>query len=127
MDGVAEVGNATSYARADHRHPMDSTRASTAIATQISSGLMSAEDKKKLDELMVGSVTGVKGNEESDYRTGNVNITPSNIGALSIKGGTIGNEQANIAVSPGFIQVTGKSDQTVTYGCKLGMVLAPAL
>ena len=120
MDGVAEVGNATSYARADHRHPMDSTRASTAIATQISSGLMSAEDKKKLDELMVGSVTGVKGNEESDYRTGNVNITPSNIGALSIKGGTIGNEQANIAVSPGFIQVTGKSNQTVTYGMQVG-------
>lgn len=119
MDGVAEVGNATSYARADHRHPMDSTRASTAIATQISSGLMSAEDKKKLDELMVGGVTGVKGNEESDYRTGNVNITPSNIGALSIKGGTIGSEQTNISVRPGFIQVTGKSNQTVTYGMQV--------
>lgn len=31
----------------------------------------------------VGGVTGVKGNAESDYRTGNVNITPENIGAVS--------------------------------------------
>lgn len=29
-----------------------------------------------------GSVTGVKGNKESTYRTGNVNLTPANIGAL---------------------------------------------
>lgn len=33
-----------------------------------------------------GSVTGVKGNKESDYRTGNVNITPANIGALATNG-----------------------------------------
>lgn len=32
----------------------------------------------------IGSlVTGVKGNNESTYRTGNVNITPANIGALA--------------------------------------------
>ena len=30
-----------------------------------------------------GGVTGVKGNAESTYRTGNVNITPANIGAAS--------------------------------------------
>lgn len=29
----------------------------------------------------IGSVTGVKGDTEDDYRTGNVNITPQNIGA----------------------------------------------
>ena len=29
-----------------------------------------------------GTVTGVKGNTESTYRTGNVNLTPANIGAL---------------------------------------------
>ena len=34
-------------------------------------------------------VTGVKGNEETNYRTGNVNITPANIGAIaSIEKGT---------------------------------------
>lgn len=31
-------------------------------------------------------VTGVKGNAESSYRTGNVNITPANIGALATTG-----------------------------------------
>ena len=30
-----------------------------------------------------GSVTGVKGNAESTYRTGNVNLTPANIGAAA--------------------------------------------
>lgn len=34
-------------------------------------------------------VSGVKGNAESNYRTGNVNLTPENIGALSLAGGTM--------------------------------------
>ena len=34
-------------------------------------------------------VTGVKGNAESSYRTGNVNLTPANIGALPLSGGTL--------------------------------------
>ncbi len=37
----------------------------------------------------IGNVTGVKGDKESAYRTGDVNITPENIGALSLKGGTV--------------------------------------
>lgn len=32
-----------------------------------------------------GDVTGVKGNAESEYRTGNVNITPANIGAKPLQ------------------------------------------
>ena len=32
-----------------------------------------------------GDVTGVKGNAESSYRTGNVNITPANIGAKAVQ------------------------------------------
>ncbi len=34
-------------------------------------------------------VTGVKGNSESSYRTGNVNLTAANIGALPLSGGTM--------------------------------------
>lgn len=34
------------------------------------------------------TMTGVKGNSESSYRTGQVNITPANIGALAISQGT---------------------------------------
>lgn len=55
-------------------------------ATKTASGLMSAEDKAKLDDVSSISgtvVTGVKGNVEAEYRTGNVNITPDNIGALA--------------------------------------------
>lgn len=59
-------------------------------ATTSSSGFLSAEDKVKLDGVESGaqanSVTGVKGNAESSYRTGDINITPDNIGALSKTG-----------------------------------------
>ena len=33
------------------------------------------------------AITGVKGNAETNYRTGNVNLTPANIGALALSGG----------------------------------------
>lgn len=37
-------------------------------------------------------VSGVKGAKENAYRVGNVNITPANIGALSVDGGTVTGE-----------------------------------
>lgn len=60
-----------------------------------SSGIISLTAKNVTDALgytpgnASGSVTGVKGNAESSYRTGNVNMTPANIGALPASGGTI--------------------------------------
>ena len=60
------------------------------VATQSAAGLESADDKKKLDGIAAGaqvnSITGVKGNAESSYRTGNVNLTPANLGALATNG-----------------------------------------
>lgn len=48
---------------------------------------MSAADKVKLNGIATGaqvnSITGIKGNAESSYRTGNVNLTPANIGAVA--------------------------------------------
>lgn len=44
---------------------------------------------EKAKEAVGGAVTGVKGNAESTYRTGNVNLTPDNIGALATTGGVI--------------------------------------
>lgn len=38
------------------------------------------------ESSVTSSVTGVKGNKEPSYRTGNVNLTPSNIGAVSTSG-----------------------------------------
>ena len=42
-----------------------------------------------LEALHLATVTGVKGNAEGAYRHGDVNITPANIGALPISGGTL--------------------------------------
>ena len=58
-----------------------------AAATTSAPGLMSSTDKTKLDGIEAGAqkntVTGIKGNAESSYRTGNVNLTPANIGAAA--------------------------------------------
>ena len=58
-----------------------------AAATTSAAGLMSSTDKSKLDGIEAGAqkntVTGIKGNAESSYRTGNVNLTPAKIGAAA--------------------------------------------
>ena len=69
------------------------TKKTVQTATQSANGVMSSTDKAKLDGIasgaQVNSITGVKGNAESTYRTGNVNLTPANIGALPSSGGTV--------------------------------------
>lgn len=49
--------------------------------------LMTAAEKTKLAGIAAGaqvnSITGVKGNSETSYRTGNVNLTAANIGAAA--------------------------------------------
>ena len=58
-------------------------------ATASTAGLMSAEDKTKLNGIesgaQVNSVIGIKGDAESVYRTGNINLTPANIGAKTLQ------------------------------------------
>lgn len=51
MDGTAAIGSSSNYAKADHVHPTDTSRASTAVATTSSNGLMSAADKKILNSF----------------------------------------------------------------------------
>jgi len=61
-----------------------STNTTYSAATTSAAGLMSPTDKSKLDGIESGAqkntVTGVKGNSESSYRTGQINITKANIG-----------------------------------------------
>lgn len=56
------------------------------LATESNDGLMSKADYSKLKGIEAGAqintITGVKGNAESSYRTGDVNLTPENLGAL---------------------------------------------
>lgn len=42
--------------------------------------------KQALSEMQKSQVTGVKGNNETNFRTGNVNLTPKNLGALATNG-----------------------------------------
>ena len=58
---------------------------------------------------VAGAVTGVKGNAESAYRTGNVNLTPANIGAaavshthnyLPLTGGTLTGNLSSRQIAP---------------------------
>lgn len=52
MNGTANPGTDNGlYARADHVHPTDTSRASNSIATNEYPGLMSANDKAKLDNM----------------------------------------------------------------------------
>ena len=48
--------------------------------------------QKALSEMQKSQVTGVKGNNETKFRTGNVNLTPANLGALATNGDSKSNK-----------------------------------
>lgn len=54
---------------------------------------------------IAGEVTGVKGNAEDNYRVGNVNITPANIGALALTGGTVSGNIINAQTKTGSTKI----------------------
>ena len=88
VTGLSISGRTITWTKADGTTGTLTTQDTTySAATQSANGLMTAADKKKLDGIasgaQVNSVTGVKGNAETNYRTGNVNITPANIGAAA--------------------------------------------
>jgi hypothetical protein len=66
-------------------------------------------------------VTGVKGNAESSYRTGNVNLTPANIGAVAKSGDTMTGvlkTDSNIIQTTGYIK--GEDINNINHAIKLG-------
>lgn len=67
------------------------------------------EEKSKVASIFSGSVTGVKGNAETEYRSGNVNITPADIGALSLSENSIVTGEA--AFRKGIAQVNIASNR----------------
>ena len=86
--GLSISGKTITYTKADGTTGTLTTQDTTySNATTSAAGLMSAADKTKLNGIAAGaqvnSVTGVKGNAESTYRTGQVNLTPANIGAAA--------------------------------------------
>jgi hypothetical protein len=74
----------------------------SATATTSAAGLMSSDDKTKLNGIaegaQVNSITGVKGNAESTYRTGQVNITAANIGLGNVNNTSDANKPVSAAM-----------------------------
>lgn len=73
----------------------------------------------------VNTITGVKGNSESTYRTGNVNITKENIGLGNVDNTADANKSVNYATSSGSATSATKATQdasgniiTTTYETK---------
>ena len=99
MNGTAAVGSSKRCARADHVHPKDTSKANLASPTftgtpkapTAASGTNTTQIattafvQSAISGLSTG-VTGVKGNAESSYRTGNVNLTPANLGIVDFTG-----------------------------------------
>lgn len=77
------------------------------------------EYKSKLDEIESGAqkntVTGIKGNSESAYRTGNVNLTAANIGALE-PSGDASNTKVTFTQSSGRANLTSGESLKTTLG-----------
>lgn len=77
------------------------------------------EYKSKLDGIesgaQVNTVTGIKGNSESAYRTGNVNLTAANIGALE-PSGDASNAKVTFTQSSGRVNLTSGESLKTTLG-----------
>ena len=90
------------------------------------SGLTASNVQDAIDQIMASGtgVTGVKGNAESAYRTGNVNLTPENIGAqkaFTDGSATIATESNNVVtIKAGVTQSGGKIANSTGSNITLG-------
>lgn len=62
---------------------------SLSSGTKIATITVDGTNKDLYCQTNTNLLTGVKGDAESSYRTGNVNLTSANIGALALSGGTV--------------------------------------
>ena len=83
-------GTTITYTHLDGTTETINTQDTTySVASETKNGLMSSDDKAKLNAIESGAqkntITGVKGDSETLYRTGNVNITKANIGLNNVE------------------------------------------
>lgn len=82
-DLTSHINNSVVHVTQQERETWNN-KAEKDVATNTANGLMSSDDKSKLDNIEAGAqkntVTGVKGSAETSYRTGNIDITKANIG-----------------------------------------------
>lgn len=108
------------------------TSADQAVYDNTTSGLTATNVQAAIDEIKAAGVgvTGVKGNAETNYRTGNVNLTPGNIGAeaaftdgsatIASVSSDIVTIKAGVAQSGGAISNSTGADITLAKAAKTG-------
>lgn len=109
VDGLLSKEDKTSYDSAvEKKHEHNNKSALDMITSEKIAGW---------DETSKTSVSGVKGNAEEKYRSGNVNITPANIGAVD-KSGDIMTGTLTAPTFSGDLEGTfhGWSDKKISIG-----------
>ena len=97
------------------------------LVSTTANGLMSYSDKIKLNGIESGAqkntVTGIKGDAETAYRQGNVNITKENIGLSNVENknsDTIRNELTKENVTKALGYTPPKQDTDTKYSAMVG-------
>lgn len=99
--------------------PWTDNNTTYSIATASSDGLMSNTMYSKLSGIEYGAqantITGVKGESESSYRTGKINITKSNIGLGNVDNTADSDKKVSYANSAGT--ATSATSATTSSTC----------
>ena len=86
----------------------------------LSTNDFTTELKNKLNGIEAGAqvntVTGIKGNAESDYRQGDVNLTPANIGAVASSNGDASNTKVTFTQSTSRVNLTSGDTLKTAFG-----------
>ena len=86
----------------------------------LSTNDFTTELKNKLNGIEAGAqvntVTGIKGNAESTYRQGNVNLTPANIGAVASSNGDASNTKVTFTQSTSRVNLTSGDTLKTAFG-----------
>lgn len=86
----------------------------------LSTNDFTTELKNKLDGIEAGAqvntVTGIKGNAESTYHQGDVNLTPANIGAVASSNGDASNTKVTFTQSTSRVNLTSGDTLKTAFG-----------
>ena len=86
----------------------------------LSTNDFTTELKNKLNGIEAGAqvntVTGIKGNAESAYRKGDINLTPANIGAVASSNGDASNTKVTFTQSTSRVNLTSGETLKTAFG-----------
>lgn len=123
------AGNASNYGHVKLSDATDGTAAAASGGTAATPKAVkdALEAAKSYADSLDTGVTGVKGDAEDTYRTGNVNLTPANIGAAPTSHGHAINDIVNLrTVLEGKANDADFTGATASAAGTHGLVPAPA-